>query len=353
MKKVNNTKNPKKNNIKITNQITKPKSDNQILKEKKAKITETANLMQTVKSKYILKKILSILEEKTKLNIIKHNKKYQNLLEIDIVYYKSKSGKYRIMDKNGNGKEYTLDDNKLLFEGNFKKGKKCGKGKEYDTYDNKVTFEGTYLNGKRNGKGKEFEFGHLIFQGEYLNGKRHGKGIVYDYDNIVFEGTFSNGYKIEGKEYYNGKLEFEGKYKNGERNGKGKEYYSNGKLAFEGEYKNGKRNGKGKEYDKNGKLEFEGEFKDGDKWIGKENGKYFQGEYLNGKKWNGKGREYKRVHVGPGCTDFISIESFKGEYVNGNKKGKGEKFDWKNKKIIETVVDEVDNNNQEVPNENI
>ena len=53
---------------------------------------------------------------------------------------------------------------------------------------------------------------------------------------------------------------------------------------------------KRKEYDYNGKLEFEGEYLNGERnGKGKEyykNGELiFEGEYLNGKKWNGKGKE--------------------------------------------------------------
>ena len=82
------------------------------------------------------------------------------------------------------------------------------------------------------------------------------------------------------------------KYLNGKRNGKGKEYnYYNSNLLFDGEYLNGKRwNGFG--YNVNGNMEFE--IKDGKGKIKEyhENGKLeFEGEYLNGEK-NGKGREY-------------------------------------------------------------
>ena len=158
-----------------------------------------------INSFYILKNMLSFLNEKQKLNMIIYNKELQNKLSITFDYIKEISGRYIEGEKNGKGREYILNTDILLFEGE-------------------------YLNGKRNGKGKlYYENGELKFEGEFLNGKKKGKG----------------------KEYYNdGKLEFEGEYLNEERNGKGKEYKSyNGKLKFEGEYLNGKRNGKGKEYD--------------------------------------------------------------------------------------------------------
>ncbi len=56
-------------------------------------------------------------------------------------------------------------------------------GKEYDGLDdNELIFEGEYLNGKKwNGKGKEYYLdgdlsSHLKFEGEYINGE-HGKNL--------------------------------------------------------------------------------------------------------------------------------------------------------------------------------
>ena len=133
--------------------------------------------------------------------------------------------------------------------------------KEYKIYSDELIYEGEYLNGKRNGKGKEYgRYGRLIFKGEYLNGKR---------------------------------------------NGKGKEYGSYGRLIFEGEYLNGKKNGKGKEfYD--------------DKII-------FEGEYLNNKKWNGKGYDIDNniIYELKNGNGSIKDDYFKGEYINGEKNGKG------------------------------
>ena len=72
--------------------------------------------------------------------------------------------------------------------------------------------------------------------------------------------------------------------------------------------------GKGKEYDYLGNLVFEGEYLNGERnGKGKEyhiiNGNLvFEGEYLNGKR-NGKGKEY----------DYIGLLVFEGEYLNGKK----------------------------------
>ena len=293
-------------------------SDNKITDEIKSNNFETINLIKKIRAKHIMKVIFSTIEEKLKLNMIKYSKKYQNLLDINVDYYFSNSQKDRVIEKNGICKEYIRRKGALIFEGEFKNGNRNGKGKEYDEWNNKVLFEGEYLNGKRNGKGKEYDrYGNIVFEGEYFNGKRHGKGKKVRGDQLKFEGVFANGYIIEGKGYdFNGKLEFDL-----QKDGKLKEY-SYGKLKYKGDSKNGKRNGKGKEYS-DGKLIFEGEFLNGKQWNGKGYGDDFQGDILDGKRWNGKGKEYKNMHVGPGCTDFKFKIVFQGEYINGKKKGIG------------------------------
>jgi len=152
--------------------------------------------LRDIKSVHIIKSIFSFLKEKQKLNVIKYNKELQELFFIDIEDYKKISGKEKRGEKNGKGREYIINTNILIFEGEYLRERRNGKGKEY------------YLNG------------NLKFEGEYLNGKRWN----------------GNGYNKKGN------VEFEIK------DGKGniKEYNEDDKLIFEGEYLNGEKNGKGK-----------------------------------------------------------------------------------------------------------
>ena len=80
---------------------------------------KTINLKQSIKSKYILMQILNILKENRLLKIIRHNKEYQNLLEVNLENYKKLSGKIIIMGFNGYGKEYSSSLMQLLFEGEY------------------------------------------------------------------------------------------------------------------------------------------------------------------------------------------------------------------------------------------
>ena len=85
---------------------------------------------------------------------------------------------------------------------------------------------------------------------------------------------------------------------------------------FEGEYKKGKKEGKGTEYHPNGKIQFKGEYKNGKKW--------------NGKGYNDKNKIIYELHNGKGYIFENMI--FEGEYINGERNGKGkeyEKYDGK------------------------
>ena len=188
------------------------------------------SILRDIKSSHIINKIFSYVNENRKLNIIKYNKSFQNILLINIEYYKKISGKYKINGINGNGEEYGLITDKIIFKGEYK-------------------------NGKRNGKGKEFnDFGHIIFEGEYLDGKKWNGNFIskkynhkklnkrcrsHDDDNNYIENILSKLENGKGiiKLYDDNRLLFEGEYLNGERNGKGKEYFHYGPFDREfGDY---------------------------------------------------------------------------------------------------------------------
>ena len=313
-------------------------------------------------------------------------------------------GEYLNGERNGKGKEFNKC-NELIFEGEYLNGKRWN-GKGYQQF-NEIPpelkngegffieqicsikymfklFEGNYSNGEKNGQGKEYDpdlfngsnCDNLIYEGEYLNGKKQGKGKEYYMDDgpLLFEGEFSNNHKRKGKTYYkNGKLEYEGEYIFDKKwNGKGynkkgniiyqlingngivREYDYVNYLLYEGEYLNGKRSGKGKEYRLNymyniKELIFEGEYLDGKKWSGKGyhskkvvyeikdgkgkakeydlNGKLkFEGEYLNGER-NGKGKEYEYGN----CI-------FEGEYLNGERNGKGKEYIYNYDSGTNTII---------------
>ena len=183
------------------------------------------NLFDNISSIFILNKIFSFLDESKKLELLSYNKQLQNKINISIDDYKNITGNYRIIEDSEKGKEYTIDSDCLIFEGEYKNLKRNGKGKEYYT-NRKLKFEGEYLKGKKiTGKGYDND-GHLILLLENNKGKE-----LYNNGKIKFAGEYLNGRKWNGKGCnYKGYQEYELKY----GNGKIKEYVYYGNLKFEG-----------------------------------------------------------------------------------------------------------------------
>ena len=96
------------------------------LKEIKMKIN-----IGDIKSSYIRNEVFSFLPEKQKLNMIIYNKKLQKKIHVDLEFYKKISKKYKIEGITGKGKEYDIDTNRLLFEGEYLDGKKMEKEKNF------------------------------------------------------------------------------------------------------------------------------------------------------------------------------------------------------------------------------
>ena len=149
-------------------------------------------MLNNIKSKYILAEVFDLLAIKHQLRLIVHNKVLQNKLNINKETYKHHCGRY-IELEGDYGKEYLVEENILLYEGQYKHLSREGKGKEY--YKNKkIKFEGEYLKGKRwNGElyniagVKEFEiikgsgnirdyniYGVKIYEGDIVNGIKEG-----------------------------------------------------------------------------------------------------------------------------------------------------------------------------------
>ena len=89
------------------------------------------NFKESVKSKYIQELIISFLNETYKLDLIRYNKKLQNILEININTYKEKSQSLKIGKRDGYCRIYDLYTMALKFEGEYKNGKKMEKEKNF------------------------------------------------------------------------------------------------------------------------------------------------------------------------------------------------------------------------------
>ena len=89
------------------------------------------NLINNIKSFIIVKKVISLLEKKTKLGMIKYNKIMQTKFELNIDDYKKESGRYIKGERNGKGKEYKLVNDQIVFEGEYQMGKEMEKEKNF------------------------------------------------------------------------------------------------------------------------------------------------------------------------------------------------------------------------------
>ena len=251
--------------------------------------------------------MFSLIYNKRQLKLVKYNKRFQSIINVNLDHYKIYSEKYILYKGVGKWNEFNSSDDRLIYEGEYLNGLRNGVGKEYDK-KGRVIFEGEYIDGKRwDGILKTFyDNGNILLDCEYIKGKMNGIG--YDINNNIV--NFFNEGKGNIKEYDElGELVYEGEYLNGERNGLGKEYYFDS-LIFEGQYLNGKRwNGKGYDIDHN----FAYELINGKGYV-KDFSLRFEGEYVNGEK-NGKGKEY---------DDDGNI--YEGYYSNNVKSGKGKEY---------------------------
>ena len=101
----------------------------------------TTNLKNDIKSLFIKQKIFSFMSSNNILHLFAYSKYFQNILNININDYKLKARRYIEGERNGKEKEYSLETNILLFEGEYLIRKRNGKGKEYND-DGQLIFEG-------------------------------------------------------------------------------------------------------------------------------------------------------------------------------------------------------------------
>ena len=191
----------------------------------------------------------------------------------------------------------------------------------YTINKNYVVFKGKYVNGKKEGKGTEFYFNRRKkFEGSYSKGIKVN-GTAYDkFGNVIY--TIND--KNVTERYIYGNPVFNGSYFNGKK-WTGVGYDINGNVAYKIHC------GKGfvKEFFNDGILKFEGEYENGER-----NGKgirydyenkevLFEGEYFNGEKWNGKGKEY---FIDQDEIDDVETFKMKFDFFNQKPKKKKEVF---------------------------
>lgn len=242
-------------------------------------------------------------------------------------------------------------------------------GQEYNVFT--LLYDGEWRDGQYHGQGTFYGYGNQ-YKGEWMHGKRNGQGISYNYDgSIMFRGEWRNdavwtgqgttgtwggdtyvGEWKDGKPHGRGTLsdsfgKYVGEFRFGEKHGEGVVYDRSDRILYKSEWTNGERLSRGTyyEHDQNGARESRTEyFKDG-KRYGQGAFEFMDGSTYNGELRddmpNGKGTlrhkdgstfvgEFKdgQLQSGQGVTYWFSTGhiEYQGEYVNGQKHGKGIRY---------------------------
>jgi antitoxin component YwqK of YwqJK toxin-antitoxin module len=204
-------------------------------------------------------------------NVISEEEFYEKgvITGIYKTYYKngklSETGEFnKDGEKTGVWKNYS-EDNVLISEETFNKGKNSGTSKNYDN-KGVLTEEFIYKNDMLQEYKAYAKDGKTIYQNK-KEGKNNYDVLLYRSNgNKKKEGYVKNG-QLDGKwKYYNvnGYLVGEDNYVNGFDEGKSYTYHENGKIKSETEYVKGKKNGYYKSYFRNGAVQQEGGYLDGE-----------------------------------------------------------------------------------------
>ena len=149
-----------------------------------------------------LKKLKPLTDEKFDLNIIKVNSNtYIGEADYGIRY--------------GRG-AFIFEREGTVYIGYWDKGFQFVRGKVFDKKDNKLIFEGEYKKGLKDGKGVYNYRGGEKYDGMFVNGLKEGKGVFTWSDGLRWDGTFKND-ELNGEgTFYDGQESFKATFKDGD-----------------------------------------------------------------------------------------------------------------------------------------
>tara|TARA_B100000497_G_C7674861_1_gene407599 strand:- start:402 stop:1688 length:1287 start_codon:yes stop_codon:yes gene_type:complete len=204
-------------------------------------------------------------------------------------------------------------NDKLFYEGEFKKGNITGKGKLYN--DKQILiYNGDFINGKFDGKGILYNTNNeLLYKGEWNKGKKYGYGVLYK-PNIsktipIYDGYWKNDM-------------FDGEGKLNERTEKRTGYFQNNKQIGSVTFYDGIR-------------KYIGLFKD---HMFNGYGTLIVNDNNNNKNsYNYLGNFLNNNFNGNGFIQYKNNNTYTGKFKNNLKDGTGSFYDYKNNYKIETT----------------
>jgi hypothetical protein len=229
----------------------------------------------------------------------------------------------------------TFDEFK--YEGDFNKGMFNGKG--ILKKNNLKIYEGEFKNGSITGYGFIFNKNNdVLYKGYLLNGKFNGKGILYNsFNKIIYEGDWICGLKEGYGKLYNLNVSeseplYIGYFKKNEYNGLGNFNNKNEKRI--GKFENNKQIEHGTFEDENKK--YIGMFKN-NLFNGYGNLYWYSNKNNNIKLFNYSGFFLNNNMDGNGFIEYNNNDTYRGEFKNGFKNGKGIYYNSLNKYNINCI----------------
>jgi hypothetical protein len=161
--------------------------------------------------------------------------------KLDITKYQKKYLWKKILASNGYYLSEYLDKEGIL-------------GRAIFTFDDNSYFIGIYAKNVREGYFEEYSAkDRLVFKGNYSKGKRNGQGTAYFEDGSYYEGNFTDNVKVGiGKYFFPKGCYYIGEFKNNLINGKGKYYFKENEY-WEGNFVDNQKQGEGIYYFASGK----------------------------------------------------------------------------------------------------
>ncbi|CAJ1941901.1 unnamed protein product [Cylindrotheca closterium] len=177
-------------------------------------------------------------------------------------------GEWKWNKEHGYGIVMTSDRTRIIYEGEFERGRMQGKGiyyyeqaKNSKCTDGGARYTGEFKENMRNGIGKYYLPDTSVYEGMWSNGLMNGRGVLTWADNSCYDGEWKDGIRTgQGILKTSDGFYYDGMWVNNSMEGRGFAVYPCGQK-YEGLFSKGRREGRGTLTLTNGVV-YEGRFRD-------------------------------------------------------------------------------------------